>query len=348
MRNYNRRNIRLVISLILGLPSYAVFALIRGFPFEEITVYAFLNYGATAFIAFFLIFEIQHVKSTFLNRIIPWEDRSITRILVELGSSFFVTGVIVTGAYVFLYLVIWEMPLYAASIFLYICLVFFISLTFMAFVNAAPVISGWKKSILKTQQLERQTLEAKLEALRTQLSPHFFFNNLSILNGLIDLHPDRAKYFLAKLSDVFRYILRHRKDELVPLEEEIRFIEDYIFLIESRYEEKVIFHLSVDADRRWIPPVMLQQLVENAVKHNESSFEKPLHVRIETTEGKLQVSNPIQPRKGVVDSSGIGLQVVRKRFESLTDEQVTISDDGINFRVELPLIKEIKPMMPER
>ncbi len=348
MRSYNRRSIRLAISLTLGLPSYAVFALIRNFPFEQITVYAFLNYGVIAFIAFFIIFEIQEVKSTFLNRMMPWEDRSITRVFTELISSFLVTSVVVTGSYSFLYLVIWKMPVFLPSIFLYVCLVYFISLTFTAFVNAAPVISGWKRSILKTQDLEKQTVEAKLEALRTQLSPHFFFNNLSILNGLIDLNPEKAKDFLAKLSDVFRYILRHRKDELVPLKEEIRFIEDYIFLIQSRYEEKVIFHLSVDIDHGWLPPVTLQQLVENAVKHNESSFERPLHIRIETTKDQLQVSNLIQPRKGVVDSNGLGLQMVRKRFETLTDEKVIISDDGITFSVRLPLIKEVQSKKSER
>lgn len=340
MTNYNRRINRFLISLTMGTPSYAIFALIRGFPFADITWYAFLEYGLTATVALFLIFEIQNTKSNYLNKTITWEHRSWKRLWIELSSSFLITTLIVISCYAFLYIIIWDRPLWPPSVFLYMFLNYFVSLCFMVFVNAAPLIASWRSSILKAEMLEKQTVEAKLEALRTQLSPHFFFNNLSILNGLVEKHPDRAKDFIARLSEVFRYILKHKNDEIVPLREEVEFIEDYLFLLKERFEEKVVFSIDVaQANGFWIPPVTLQQLVENAVKHNELSYNKPLEISIKIDENRLVVTNNLQERKGEISSGGIGLKSIKARFAMLVDIPVTISSLNDQYRVILPLIK---------
>ncbi|MCP4456602.1 MAG: hypothetical protein GY816_01030 [Cytophagales bacterium] len=340
MINYNQRINRFLISMVMGTPSYAIYALIRGFPLSDITLYAFTEYGLTAIIALFLIFEVQNAKANFLNKRMAWESRPWRRLWTELSSSFLITTAIVIACYAFLYLVIWDNPLWFPTIFLYTSLVYFVSLCFMVFVNASPLITSWKSSILKTELLEKQTVEAKLEALRTQLSPHFFFNNLSILNGLIEKHPDKAKDLIAKLSEVFRYILKHKNDEIVPLSEEVDFLKDYMFLIKSRFEEKVIFSTKIEhTNGLWIPPVTLQQLIENAVKHNEASYNKPLKINVYLENDHLVVINNLQERKGVVLSSSIGLVNIKKRFEMLIDKPVTISNDDEEYRVCLPLIK---------
>lgn len=339
MGHYNRRITRLAISMTMGLPSYWIFALIRNFPFSQITIYAFFNYGLTASVGFFLIFEAQQIKSNYLNKRLPWEKKALRRVSVELISSLIITAIVVTSCYAFLYLVIWEMPFFLPSVYLYLSLVYFISLCFVAFINAAPIMNGWKSSIIRAEQLEKETVEAKLQALRTQLSPHFFFNNLSILNGLVDKHPDVAKTFIARLSEVFRYILRHKNDEVVPLAEEVDFIRDYIFLIESRFEEKVLFEMDLgDMRNLWVPPVSLQQLLENAVKHNESSYKHPLRISISRRGDWLVVKNQIQPRKGHIESGGLGLETIQSRFESLTSRPPIIEKTDEYFQVSLPLL----------
>lgn len=313
--------------------------MIRNFPFSQITFYAYLHYSLTATIAFFLIFELQNVKSSYLNKSASWEKAPWIRLMYELISSFFITTIVVVSCYSFLYLVLWEMPFFTPSVYLYICLVFFVSLCFSAFVNASPIIANWKNSILKAEKLEREAVNAKLEALRTQLSPHFFFNNLSILNGLVDKEPKMAKDFIVKLSEVFRYILRNKNNEIVPLSEELRFIEDYLFLLTSRFEHKIHFQLPANGKNKfWIPPVTLQQLIENAVKHNEISYNRPLNIDIAINDDHLCVSNNSQKRKGVVESTGIGLKNLSERYEILADRAIQIDEGDGTYTVKLPLI----------
>lgn len=343
MQNYNSRKTRLLVSLILGMPSYVVLALIRNFPFSDITYYAFLEYGITASIAFFVVFELQQLKSNYLNLRLPWEFKTTVRFVVEIASNLLITLLVVFLGYAFLYSVIWDMKLFLPSVFLYISLVFFVSLSFMAFVNLAPLIANWRASLVKAEILEKETAQAKLEALRVQLSPHFFFNNLSILNGLIEKHPAQAKNFTARLSDVFRYILAHKNDELVPLSEELKFIEDYIFLLKTRFEEKILCDIKVTEVKGFlIPPVTLQQLIENAVKHNESSYNKPLSIKVCMENDYLIITNTIQKIKVTVPSSGIGLENIVQRFDLLSDRKVFVSNDKNEFMVKLPLIKAMQ------
>ena len=259
MKALNSRLNRIIISLSLGIPSYAIFALIRNFPFENISLYSYLEYSGMAAISFFVIFEAQNVKSDFLNRFIPWKSKWVSRLTVELVSSLIITSIIVFSSYSFLYKVVWQMDIFMPSIYLYITLVFFISLSFAAIVNASLLINEWKQSIIKAETLEKENIQSRMEGLKTQLSPHFFFNNLSILNGLINDNPKGAKNFVSRMSDVFRYILSRKNDEIVPLKDEIEFIENYIYLLKIRFEGK--FHLQMDINNfnYSIPPVTLQQ-----------------------------------------------------------------------------------------
>ena len=338
MKSLNRRSTRLLISGILGIPSYAVFALIRNFPFSQITLYAYVEYSLTAVFSFFLIFELQHWKSKWLNQYIPWNRRLDLRFFIELISSLLITAVVVFTSYSFLYKVIWEMDIFLPSLYFYVSLVFFISLCFVAFVNAVPLIEEWKKTILKTEALEKDNLKARMEALRTQLSPHFLFNNLSILNGLIEDDPKAAKAFTSKMADVFRYIISHKNDEIVPLKEEMKFIKDYIFLLETRFKDKFRVDITIANEEFWIPPVTLQQLVENAIKHNQTSYSKPLEIRIKQEEDFLVVENEKNAIRTPVVSTGIGLLNITQRFEHLTDRKVDFSDLNDTFTVKIPLI----------
>ena len=338
MKSINNRLNRLLISVVLGIPSYAIFALIRNFPFERITLYAYLQYSFSAAISFFVIFELQHWKSKWLNSRIEWGTKLRFRIFWELWTSLLITIGVVFLTYSFLYKVIWKADIFFPSVYFYVSLVFFISLSFMAFVNAVPLIEEWKRSILLAEMLEKENVQAKMEALQTQLSPHFFFNNLSVLNGLISESPSMAKKYISKMSEVFRYILAHKNDEIVALNEELGFLNDYIFLLETRFKDKFNVKIQIDDMQFWIPPVTLQQLIENAIKHNEASFSNPLEIRISQKEEYLIVENNIRLKRTNVDSLQTGITNITQRFDLLTDKKVSFNDENDVFTIKIPLI----------
>ncbi|MFY0687854.1 MAG: histidine kinase [Cyclobacteriaceae bacterium] len=331
------RAVRLLVAIALGAPSYAVFALIRDFPFSQMTPYSYRDYSLTATISLFILFEAQFYKSRLLNNRWDWKEAPVTRLSIELLSSLVLTVVIVTIGYSFLYLKIWDMAIYQPSLYLYISLCYFISLCFMGYVNIIPIMNEWKNSLMKAEQLKKENLSARLEALRTQLSPHFFFNNLSLINALIDQDSVLAKDSINRLSEVFRYILDHKHDEIVKLEDELTFIKNYCFLLKARFETKFDLDLSIDDRAYWIPPMTLQLLIENAVKHNTASNDNPLKVKITQIENRLIVENKISS-KVAAEPSGLGLDSILKRYEALTDEPVIISADQETFTVELPLL----------
>ncbi len=337
--HFNRRLVRLIISLVLGLPSYPIYALMRGFPFEQITGYAFTQYGITAALAFFGLFELQQLKAIKLDKILSWEGHLTKRLLIEIGTSLLITVAVVYTAYSTLYVIIWDMPVVLPSVILYVCLVFFISLCFMVFVNASKLFDQWRQSLVRIESLEKEAANARFAALRTQLSPHFFFNNLSILNGLIDGNSKEAKEFIHKFSQVFRYILQHENHEVVLLKEEIEFVKDYLYLLKSRFGDKLLYKIEVPETRDdYIPPVSIQVLLENAVKHNEMSIDAPLSIVVKKTDKSVQVVNNKKERKGKILSLKTGLEGLRQRFQILTEEPIKVQDTHAEFLVTIPII----------
>lgn len=203
----------------------------------------------------------------------------------------------------------------------------------------------WKKAQLQTNQLKEENLQAQLQSLRMQLDPHFLFNNLNVLASLIDKDPAEAQGFLDKFADVYRYVLQYKKEELVPLSTELQFIEAYCFLLKKRFGAGLLISLppaSDETENYCIPPLSLQMLVENAVKHNLISKEKPLSIRVFTLveEKWVCVENTWQPleKQGVVKLE-TGLENIRRRYQFLTDTEIKVSSNHNFFRVDLPLLE---------
>lgn len=194
---------------------------------------------------------------------------------------------------------------------------------------------------LTNQQLIAENIKVKYEALKNQLDPHFLFNSLNTLNGLISMDEDKAHEYVDNLSCIFRYTL-HSKN-IVRLEEEMEFTNAYIFLLQIRFGEnfKVDYDINDKYRNYLIMPVSIQLLIENAVKHNIIHNRYPLVVKIETNDrGNIVVSNHInlKPEKGI---GGVGLLNLAERYQILFKKDIEISNtDGI-FSVEIPLIKEI-------
>lgn len=203
---------------------------------------------------------------------------------------------------------------------------------------------------VENQKLRAENLLNQYEALKNQLNPHMLFNSLNTLQSLIRENPGKAQDYLQELSRVLRYTLHAGNDsQSVTLQEEMDFVVAYLFLLKMRYEDNLQFDIRLEedtADLR-LPPMSVQLLIENAVKHNEISNRKPLTIRVEAARGRLAVSNPLQPKRSVRPGPGIGLANLAKRYHLLFREEIEIKQENGRFRVMIPLIAPDENRMRE-
>lgn len=192
-------------------------------------------------------------------------------------------------------------------------------------------------------QMEKEKKESELRFLKSQIDPHFLFNNLNTVDSLIDSDPTKAKIYLNKLSTLYRYLISTKDDEVVPLEDELAFAENYQYLIETRYGKAYQFEIKNEAaqsDSFLIPPGALQALLENIVKHNKASHEAPVKSTILIKDDVIEVSNNLNLKTEKVDSHGIGMNNLKTRYKLLTDKEVEVIKDD-RFTVRMPVIKEV-------
>lgn len=189
-------------------------------------------------------------------------------------------------------------------------------------------------------QLDKELSQAELQVLTNEMDPHFIFNSLNTLNHLILNQPRQAHLFNNRLAQVYKYFLINKNKELISLQDELEFIEDYFYLLQIRHDNKLQLQTTLDdkSNKVMIPPCSIQILVENAIKHNEFSESNPLLIKVTVNEHYLQVSNNIKPKLYAVNSTGIGLKNLSSRYKILFRKDITISTSHENFIVKLPLI----------
>ena len=206
--------------------------------------------------------------------------------------------------------------------------------------NAIMFFKNWKEAAVQQEKLKREQLALQYETLKSQVNPHFLFNNLNSLTSLISSNPDKAIEFVKKLSEVYRYVLDQKDQELVALETELKFLESYIFLQKIRFETNLDVQINVSAKNFKVIPLSVQMLVENAIKHNEISDKKPLQIRIFTTDDQfLVVENQLQKKSGS-EGSGSGIQNISDRYKFFTDRSMSITFNLERFRVSIPLLTD--------
>lgn len=199
-----------------------------------------------------------------------------------------------------------------------------------------------ESEMIRNEQLERARVEAELEALKNQIDPHFIFNSLNTLSYLIEDNPARAKQFNDNLADVYRYILQNKARGLVLLREEIEFLQSYFLLLRIRFEEAVQMNLTIteeEMDQYLIPPISLQVLAENAIKHNEFSESTPLLFEIELKNDELIVHNGVRKKTLRKASSKIGLHNLQERYKLTTNREIVVKEEEKDFTVRLPVLK---------
>lgn len=271
----------------------------------------------------------------FLDRKILWRENFITRLV----CGFFANALVIIPMAVVLSTSI-ESSLTPDRIKISILLI--ISLFIY------EIVYGWFYSFryyahtqVERLRLERWQLELQFESLKTQISPHFLFNCLNTISSLIYKDAYLTEEFIRRMADTFRYVLKNHKQKFVPLQEEIEFVKAYHYLLRVRFEDN--FRLEIDIPKELLttplPPLTLQLLVENAVKHNKVTKENPLTVTISSANAHLHVINTKTEEVQSKTSFSIGLENIRKRYAFFTAQPVVIRNDE-QFSVMLPILNQ--------
>ena len=203
------------------------------------------------------------------------------------------------------------------------------------------LVKEWESDRARGEQLRRENVEAALLALKSEVNPHTLFNNLNALSHLVEQRHPSASAFVAALAASYRYLLRTGSKRLVPLADELALLDQFLALALIRYAAGLKVTVQVDAATaaRWcIPPVVLPELLENAVKHNEFSTDNPLEIEIRLEGDRLSVAHDKRPRKIAPASTGVGLENLAQRFRLTTGVAARWGETGGRFVVMLPLV----------
>jgi len=203
------------------------------------------------------------------------------------------------------------------------------------------LVKEWERDRERGDQLKRLNVEAELLALKSEVNPHTLFNNLNALSHLVEQRHPRAAAFVGALAGSYRYLLKTGSKRLVPLADELALLDQFLSLVTIRYADGLTVDVHVDAHaaERWqIPPVVLPELLENAVKHNDFTTDNPLRIEIRLEGDRLTVAHDIRPRLTTVLSTGVGLENLAHRFRLTTGVAARWAESGGRFVVTLPLV----------
>jgi len=217
-----------------------------------------------------------------------------------------------------------------------------VSALYYGILTSFHIFKNIHQASLQAEKMQKEIAQAQFDSLKNQVNPHFLFNSLNVLTSLISLDPVMAEKFTEQLSKAYRYVLEHKADDMVPLKTELDFIYSYIFLVDIRFKDKLKVNINLPADRlNWLlPPLTLQLLIENAIKHNALSKKSPLQIDIEVNEDNyLCVTNNLQVRDDTIASTGVGLRNISNRYGYITDKPTRFGVEGRKYVTKIPLLQ---------
>ncbi|MFD2785579.1 sensor histidine kinase [Hymenobacter rubripertinctus] len=284
--------------------------------------------------------------SEWLNRKADWTGHPLRRFLITLTFSLVMSLlviVLVDGSFRVFY---HHQPLSTLTWRPFV-LPLLITVVVSLFLHSRAFLMGWREAAINTERLQKENAQAQADSLRRQLDPHFLFNSLNALTSLVEEpDPARAVGFIRQLSQVYRYVLESREQEVVSLAEELRFVEAYVALQRTRLGEGVQVSLDVPPgaalETLLVPPLAVQLLVENALKHNATSRHDALRisVRLDVAARCLTVRNSRRPRRlAEGESTGLGLRNLAARYAFLTTQPLTITETETEFIVVVPVLE---------
>ena len=277
-----------------------------------------------------------------LNKKLPWVHKPVKRLLVQFPIGIIFSALVIYAAMLLYNTFVCQIKedfksmLFVSSIIIGTLF----SVILIGLEISIQFFNQWKNSLLEVEKYKNESLQAQLQNLKNQINPHFLFNNLSVLSSLVYKDQDKAVDFITQLAKVYRFLLDNRNNELILLENELTFVTSYAYLLQIRYDKNLVFKIEIAPPykQKLIPPMALQMLIENAIKHNEISSEQPLQIEITVCDDYLIVQNTLQLRSTYETSTKTGLQNIKDRYKHFSDQPIEIVQNQNHFIVKIPLL----------
>ncbi|MGQ7855537.1 sensor histidine kinase [Pedobacter sp. WC2501] len=326
-----------------GVLLYLIMVLIN--PLER-TMASWKHYSVLDFILEFtfsifyatVLFETGIQITTALNKWYNWEGRIKSRFAIQVMTQILTIYILITLFFQFRFPARFGYDELMSRQILIIGVIF--SLLITAVFAAEHFFYKWRDASSRSLELEQHTTQAQLEALKLQLDPHFMFNNLSIVTALIEDQPKTAISYISKLSSIYRYMLANRMRNVIAVAEELEFIKAYLYLYEIRYGDGI--QISVEESKaaasQGLPPLTLQLLIENAIKHSVFSLDYPLRINIRfPNNDTIIVENNKTVKVSNDYSSKLGLQNINERYRLMNQPLPVVTETNSCFMVEVAM-----------
>jgi len=334
---FNRQHLTMYIiigALILILLAFLVAK-------NEVNSMVMITVGWLAIIILLLYFGNKAITA-FLNQELPWSEYLSTRFFVQLLASLIYALICFNASYFIFKFVFTKdppSPSQIISVNLYSVLIILPSFSIYYVIH---FMKQWKNSKVESEALQKESVKSQLLNLKNHLDPHFLFNNLNILSTLIEKGEKNSTDYINKFAEVYRYMLQNNTKELILLSDELEFIQSYLQLIKMRFQDALRFNVDIPSEKLelTIPPLTIQMLIENCIKHNSLNDSNPLQIDIAyRKQNYLLIKNNLTARKVRFHSNGSGLENIKNRYSFFTDRKITIENDGAHFLVQIPLIE---------
>ena len=339
MEKLNDKWLRMTAILVVSVVANFVFYQ----PDNDVQHISWLKGLLISLIEWTILLEINRQGIRVARRYYPRLAQTKQRLFLEL-TWFAVATVLKQVSITYLYDIthFWGYPLPGGTYWVTSLVSFLFTLPVAAIYEGQHLYHQWWATYHEAERLKKENLQTQLESLKQQVNPHFLFNSLSTLSSLVVEDPKQAERFIEELASVYRYLLQTNDQPLTTLEQELAFIRAYFHLLQMRFGSSVALDIAVDPryTECLLPPLTLQLLVENAVKHNAALPHRPLRIRIYTDEAlNLFVLNNLQKKVVTVPSNQTGLQNIATKYRLLKQADVVVRQTDTTFQVMIPLIE---------
>lgn len=343
IKNPYTKSIFQILAFILLLIVMGILVFLILFPELKFTSHLFLLVSVNSVLVGGIFAITVGGMVNILDKKLPWLHYPLRRLIVQVVLTIIIVMLVIVIVIPILGL-FWNQQItsdvFLSQMFFMMKVAFSFLLVGTLLTNSILFFKNWKEAAVQQEILKREQLALQYETLKSQVNPHFLFNNLNSLTSLISSNPEKAIHFVKKLSEVYRYVLDQKDHELVDLETELKFVESYIYLQKIRFENNLEVKIDVQTKNNKVIPLSVQMLVENAIKHNEISDRNPMQISIFTTDNQfLVVENKLQKKSGT-EGNGSGIQNISDRYKFFTDKQVEISVNTEWFRISIPLLTD--------
>jgi len=295
-----------------------------------------------SFIAAFLLAYPNLFVIRFLDERFPWDRSGVRRIFIQVFFTILIglsIGFIITTASHFLNA--YTEDLIRVYVFNMI-VVAVCNIVLMTLFEAWIFFYRQSESEKRNLELSRELSSIRFEVLKNQMNPHFMFNSLNVLSSLIEEDTEKSQRFIEEFSSIYRYVLETIEEHVVSLEKELEFARSYMFLQQIRHGDELTWSVEIPSEwlQSFLPPLSLQLVLENAIKHNKIEKGNSFHITISLVDERLVIVNPLNPKISFKKSTGVGQRNLKKRYEMISDREPEFRLETNRYIVTLPLIRE--------